>query len=723
MMSRRTFLGISAGVAAAATAAYAVKWPKFDLSGASAEYVEGLGQEKWIATSCLNCPTRCAVNVRAVQVENDSTWRAVRILGNTRSSYSGGKTCPRSHVGLQVLYDPDRLTTPLKRNNTAKGRNVDPAWTEMTWQEALDAIADRLNGLSSPNKLLVLQGLNTTSDTDLISRLAKAYGTANLVSEDSMELDADREGKRLADGRNDSGYDLENANYVLAFGANIVESERPLARNLRMWGKIRRERATRARVVVVDPRYSVTAAKSDEWIPVNPGTEGALAMAMAGVIIDEGLYDTNFVSNWTTGFDSFKGLALSGDFSPETIAEKTGVGADVIRRIAREFAQAKPALAWSGPDATSWPHGSYASHAIYCLNALVGSIDVPGGILYQESPPYTDIAIAGSDPGIDFKTAAELIADGDVDAVIGFNSNLIMSAPNTSAWDNNLSNLPYYVHIAPSLTETAAYADIVLPACTYLEEWAYESALPGSGYAEARIKQPVVEPMYDSRPVAQIVFDLASQLGGAAANAFENIGNTPEGFVEHRTSAFVSWNTFKADGVWKGADYKYGKWATVFNTASGKFEFVSANLDKVNDIEFLGSHADYPLKLVVYDPVLNIRNGSQNYPWAQEMFLVMHGRGWDNFIEISAHTAHEMHIGDGDTVWVESDFGKVKAQAKLIEGILPGVLAIASGQGHYSSGQWADGMGVNPNDVIGTVYDEASGQPAFFSTRVRVYKA
>ncbi len=127
--------------------------------------------------------------------------------------------------------------------------------------------------------------------------------------------------------------------------------------------------------------------------------------------------------------------------------------------------------------------------------------------------------------------------------------------------------------------------------------------------------------------------------------------------------------------------------------------------------------------LSTYRPLLNIENGSQNYPWAQEMFLVMHGSGWTNFVEINRQTARALGIRDREMVWVESPFNKIKIRARVIEGIHPQVVSIAYGQGHYADGQWQKGIGVNPNEVIGVDYDHLSGQSSFFNTRVKVYKA
>ena len=145
-------------------------------------------------------------------------------------------------------------------------------------------------------------------------------------------------------------------------------------------------------------------------------------------------------------------------------------------------------------------------------------------------------------------------------------------------------------------------------------------------------------------------------------------------------------------------------------------------LPHYEEVKFLGDSQSYPLMLSTYQPLLNIENGSQNYPWAQEIFLVMHGTGWTNFAEMNSQTARDLGIRDGDMVWVESSFNRIKIRARVIEGIHPQVITIASGQGHYADGEWQQGIGVNPNEIIGVDYDRLSGQSSFFNTRVKVYK-
>ncbi|MFC1873869.1 molybdopterin-dependent oxidoreductase [Chloroflexota bacterium] len=762
-ITRRSFLKALTLAGTTIAASRFIRFPRSSALASPSLESEGVISEKWITTSCLNCATRCATHVRVVN------GKAVRIAGNPLSQVSEGEICPRGHIGLQVLYDPGRVPGPLKRTNPAKGWGVDPGWVPISWSQALNEVGGRLKSLrdkAEPHRLLLFHGLNTTSDEDLIHRFAHAYGTPNVVSGEALDNEAVKLGRWMADGSDSSiAYDFGQANYILAFGAGIIESEKPLARNLRLWGKIRRERPHRARVVVIDPRYSVTAAKANRWLPVKPGTDAALAMAIANVIISEDLYDVEFIENQTAGFDEYQELCLNS-YSPETVAAITGIEADTIREIAREFARTKPSIAWVGRGVAGWPNGSYNSYAIFCLNALVGSIDTPGGIIYQEDPAYREMPASIDDdiardgrararldlgrtnlfpaaPVVTNQVADSIIAGSPYPAevAIGFNSNFSMTAPGAWRWDEALKKVPYYVHVAPFISEMAEYADVLLPASTFLETWSYDHSPPGSGFAELKIKQPVVEPLYDTRSITGIIFEIARSLEGTVAGSFSRIGDDAQGFVRYRTETIIPWDNFRDRGVWVGPEYQYYKYGRVFNTPSHKFEFRSGNLEdilnkaeKVVDDNLaylphyevagtLGNEGEYPLTLGTYQPLLTIENGSQNYPWAQEMLLVMHGVGWTNFAEMNGETARTLGIGDKDMVWVESPFNRIKLRARVTERIHPQVVAIASGQGHYAAGEWQRGIGVNPNEIIGVDYDYLSGQSSFFNTRVKVYRA
>jgi anaerobic selenocysteine-containing dehydrogenase len=695
--------------------------------------------------------------------------KAVQIKGNRSSLVSEGQICPRGHIGLQVLYDPERILFPLKRSQPQKGRGIAPQWKPISWDQAMEEIVGKLRTLRNafePHHLLLFSGLNSRSNEDLLSRFAEAFGTPNLVSGDGLDREAEKTGNWMADGHFDAcAYDLDQTNYLISFGADLLESTPPVARWLRKWGKMRREKPIRTKVVDVQPRYSLTAAKSDEWIPIKPGTDAALAMAIAHVIIREELFDHRFVKEWTVGFDQYRQMALQ-HYAPEAVSKITGIPAETIYRIAGEFSRTRPALAIPGKGAIAWPGGSFTGYAIHCLNALVGSIDVPGGILYQESPgyrtipnvTYDEIAKKGLEqPSLDLHGTevfpAARVATNQVpravleekpypiEMAIGFNSNFNMTGPATGQWEEALKKIRYYVHVAPFISEMAEFADLVLPSTTFLEEWGYDHSPHGTGVAETRIKQPVVKPMGDAKSIGDILFRLAERVPGPVTKAFTDVGGSAEGFARLRTSSLVPWEEFLKKGVWKGPAYQYGKHSRIFNTPSKKFEFVSGNLRALqikkgrsvkeeipssphySDVKWLGEEGKYPLILFPYQPLLTLENGSQNYPWAQEVFLPMQGVGWVSPAEINSETARTLNLRDRDEVWIESPFGKIRTLVKVSEGVHPGIVCIPSGQGHTSYGKWQKGIGCNPNEIIGIDFDRLSGQSAFFNTRVKIYKA
>src|SRR4030042_51406 len=293
---------------------------------------------RWIPTSCLNCPARCGITVKV------AGEKAIQIKGNHSSLISEGQICPRGHIGLQVLYDPERILSPLKRSQPKKGKGIAPQWKPVSWDQAIEEIVGKLRTLRDdfgPHHLLLLSGLNSRSNEDLLSRFAEAFGSPNLASGDGLDREAEKTGNWMADGHFDAcAYDLDQTNYLLSFGADLLESTPPVARWLRKWGRLRREKATRTKVVDVQPRYSLTASKSDEWLPIKPGTDGALAMAITHVIIKEELFDHRFVKEWTVGFDQYQQIALQ-HYAPETVSKITGIPAETIYRIAGEFGRTR----------------------------------------------------------------------------------------------------------------------------------------------------------------------------------------------------------------------------------------------------------------------------------------------------------------------------------------------------------------------------------------------
>ena len=759
-MNRREFLKASAF--AGVVAAVSPQFLQFTAAGLLSSPATDLASEaeRWVVTSCLHCPAACPLRVRVIN------GRAVQILGNSLSPTTQGQICVRAHLALQALYAPNRVAAPMKRINRLPG--VKPQWAAISWERALAEVATGLKGLQDggkPHQLLILAGLVSSGEQAILARLAQALGTPNLVFEGSFSHTGDVAGRWLADGHGELPvYDLARSRYVLAFGANILESERPLSRLQRMWGYMRRERPDRGKVVVIDPRYSVTACKADEWLPINPGTDAALALGLAHVLISEDLYDRPFVERWADGFEHYQALVLR-DYEPERVAGITGISAATITRIAREFGATRPGMAWAGTGATSWPHGAYAGYAIFCLNALVGSIDVPGGVLYQEhpsyrplpslelsqeaqrglqQPPLVDEELPGLGPNA-LRLLEALVAQEpyQVGVALLVRSNPLAQLPAPHRWREALERVPFVIQATSHWDEVSPYANLVLPLSTFLESWSYDEASPGSGVAEVRLRQPVVEPMNDSRCLIDLVLALAQTMGGPVGAAFADCRAAPN-LVRYRTEPLVSWSEFLERGIWVGPTYHYSKYQKIFHTPSGKFEFYSHNLERLLEKSskatkmvtgplrllphyeaptFLGAKEEYPLSLAPYCPALLVEDGTANQPWAQQNYLPILGVGWENPVEMNRKTGEALGLKDGYLVWVQSPYSKLQARVRLIEGIHPGVVAMALGQGRSDPLGRSKVVGANPLILLGLGYDEAGGQAALFNTRVRVYRA
>ncbi len=790
-------------------------------------------EEQWIATGCNGCVGWCPLMVRVVN------GKAVRITGNPNSAWTTGKTCPRAQLNLQILYDPDRIKTPLKRTNPNKGRDQDPGWVPITWDEALSTITLKLKELRdkrTPERFALLRGrYDEASATVLYSRFAKAYGTPNSFSHSSICAESTKGGRWMAIGDYDySGYDWYNANYIISFGAPILESHRPTSGIVAAWGEVRRGGRARAKFVMVDPRCSVTASKADEWVPVNPQTDGALALGMAHEILTAGLWDKSFVGDFdknspvkkfetgkaipeeftaqvekevedpvtkekkkvteTVSGKTFKESMTSGlikwwntylkDFTPQIAAEKTGISEDIVKRLAREFAGTKPSAAVWGRGSDAKPAGSFSSYAIISLNALSGSIEKV--VNHRPSIKYTDEAIkveqddaakeGTKKPKIDesktkkFPQAgvvtnniADKMLQGNpypIEFALAWWSNFAFSAPGSRRWEDVFKKIPFLVHHTTHISETSIYADILLPAKTYIEKWGFNHPAGTAGLSRGTtLFQPAVEPLYDCRSELELGLELGERLGQhypSIKKSFSGIGgrygDTAEGYVKARTEE--QWKSFS--GGWdefrqKGATNHYYKAKTEFATPSKKFEFYSGTLKDLfkklemtdQEIEallikakgdvryvphyeepiFIGSKETYPLVLVGYKLGLNQEGRSQNTPLYQMHTFVNYQAGGTNFAEINRKTAEKYGISDGDDIYVESEVGRIKIKAKVAEAVHPESVCIAYGQGHFAYGNIAKNRGANPNEITGVMYDNLTGMSAFYNTRVRIYRA
>jgi anaerobic selenocysteine-containing dehydrogenase len=244
-----------------------------------------------------------------------------------------------------MLYNPDRIKGPLQR----VGERGSGEWQSISWENALSLVAAKLKEIrdeSQPHSLVFMHGAKPGLMHDLFARFCQTFGTPNVVEMPSSTASgsAPLVHYLMQGWRAPTGYDWENTNYLLSFGGALLEARQPSVKMLQAYSRLRRGRpGTRAKIIQVESRFSVTAAKADEWIPIEPGTEGALALSMAHVIVEEGLYDRDFIENHTFGFEDwsdedgeehigFKTLILRS-YSPRTVAAVAGISTETIRRV------------------------------------------------------------------------------------------------------------------------------------------------------------------------------------------------------------------------------------------------------------------------------------------------------------------------------------------------------------------------------------------------------
>ncbi|MFH1090324.1 MAG: molybdopterin-dependent oxidoreductase, partial [Pseudomonadota bacterium] len=355
-------------------------------------------------TVCTLCPGGCGIRVRMVNGK-----RTIKVDGQEEAPINQGKVCPLGAAGTQYQYALSRFKGPVKRV-AARGAGV---WQKVSWEDAFKEVGSRLAELRQKKMaqtVVMISSRHSSLTKALTARFMQAYGSPNLIFTPSLGLAADfaqraQFGPQLKDDQelfqrlqlaqeNSLGYDLEHADYVLSFGCGVIEGWGSPVRSIQAYSAWRA--GGKAKLIQIDTWASLTASKADEWIAVRPGSDGALALGMAHVMVKEGLFNAKFVSEHTHGFDAFKAMLLK-DYAPAAVQLLTGVSPTIITKLARQFAQAKRPLAIAGRGKGSLPTPVYELMAVMSLNALAGNINQPGGVNVRQDLPLKSWAAAEPD--------------------------------------------------------------------------------------------------------------------------------------------------------------------------------------------------------------------------------------------------------------------------------------------------------------------------------------
>ncbi len=690
------------------------------------------GEVSYVNSVCTLCPGGCGITVTKVEE------RVIKIEGLKGHPVNDGGLCLLGLSGAQLLYGHRRVKTPLKK--------VNGKFKKISWNEAIAEVAKRLTELRSKgksHKVAFIAESDRGTITELINRFMTVYGSPNFIRTPSI-LDSYELTMHLMQGVQAApGFDFENADFVLSFGSGILDGWGSPVRMFRANSKWRRYGG---KLIQIEPRLSNTAAKSDQWIPIKPGSEGALALGIAHVIIRDSLYNKDFVHKYAAGFERWERPVMDG-FSPEIVTKITGVDPSTITALARNFAQASKPIALCGRGRGTTPGSLKEFIAVHALNALVGNINQPGGIWAIPEPDYINwpelemdsvasegmqtqrIDGAGSQqyPNARYMLnhLPELInsaTSSPIEALFISGSNPLYTLPDTASAKEALAKIPFVASFSSYMDETAQIADLILPNHVYLERYEDVPVTSGIQYPLIGLAKPVVDPLFNTKHTGDVVIQLAKALGGFIESAFpweryqdcleETLGN--------------KWNALVEGGYWMDATFKVSALEKAFETTSGKFEFTNADIDSLSRFSTVvpeGDEAIYPLTLIAYDSMRLASGFIGNPPFMVKVVEDTVLKANDICLEINPITARALGLSEGKYATLTTPKGSARVRIHIFDGIMPGSVAMPRGLGHTAYDGFLANKGVNVNSLLGPSIDSASGHNAAWGIRAKLTKA
>ncbi|MCH8220343.1 MAG: molybdopterin-dependent oxidoreductase [Proteobacteria bacterium] len=670
------------------------------------------GIATWYNTVCTLCSAGCGISVRIRE------GRAKKIEGNRSHPVNQGKLCAVGQAGLNVLYNPDRIKTPLLRD----GERGSGSFRPIGWDEALTTISGVLGTLKiqkKANNAYLLSGAVSGHLNDLFALFMDQLGSQNyLQHEFSYPASLYAANKACFDEDVLPYYDIRNSKYLLSFGADYLGAWLSPVHHGVSYGHLRQGTGQRGRCVQIEPRMSLSGANADEWIAARPGSEGMLALAMAHSIVEQGLYAGADAGDWQQALAAY---------SPASVAGPSGISAARIVRIATEFAAASPSLAIGGGAAGASTNGTANLVAVNVLNFIGGNIGEAGGILFN---PASTFSIDAPRPRAGYQEMLKLFASlsgDDAEVLILHDTNPVFTLPSSANVAAAVMAVPYVIGMSSFMDETMALADIILPLDTYLEVWGDSIPDPGVGFAVASIAQPVVKRLYDTRSAGDIILALAHQIGG------ELPANMPWTSMENYIMEM--WRAVYQGKSNDSSDHGFRKfWLSILESgvwgerspqqARPRQAMSQAMLSAVHMTQpsFAGNESEYRFVMQPYLSLAFQDGRGANLPWLQELPDPLTSVVYNSWVELNPKTAAELAIHEGDVLLIESTAGSLEAPAFIYQAIRPDVVAMPIGQGHGNYGRYASGRGSNPIEILAPETDIDSGGLAWSATRVKISK-
>jgi len=655
-----------------------------------------------VPSTCGLCPAGCGILGFVEEGE------LVGLAGNPEHPYNRGALCALGSAGMNLVASAPRILKPLRR----KGDRGEGRWEEISWEEALGEVGANWKALrEEAGRGSLVISAPERQVTPLLRRFLAAFGNGVLAEADSWEAPAE---KRAYGAFWEGGVgvpDLGRAARVLNFGGDPLGSPRQLVGAGRQWAEAS---GRGCRWITLDPRLSATAARSDRWIPLKPGTDGFLALAIAHEILRNGWEDRAFLQS-KTDVDREGLWQVLSEWTPERAASVSQVPPGVLEKIAEEFAKAEGAVAIFGSGVTARAGGVEAAQAVLLLNFLTGNIERRGGcwmprrVRWQEpdpKPPEREAPVLAGTLFWDLER-------GNVQAgcLLSFQTNPALTDPEcgkTAGILKDRKRIPYHVAMVTTWNETARLADLVLPAATYLESWSLaEHAGLEPGLVLVSLRQPVIEPRAEARPLEQVLLDLAGRMGGGLGERvpFE----TPRRYYERLIQ-----ETFGAGNEAVGLEALR---ARGFSSALPDSIELAAPGDAKDSAGGQGEGRPYRIGRVLEglrSRFASLLKGEAAPGRGLGRTLILHAsptRGdetafckWvaeidhDDPLWMHPLAAGEIGCRDGDWVAIQGPGGEIETRVRLTEGIHPDAVAMASWPGDPDSIALSEAGGLAEGD-------------------------
>ncbi|MBD3868206.1 MAG: molybdopterin-dependent oxidoreductase [Acidobacteria bacterium] len=724
-VTRRGFLGTSACTLAGLTLTGCESGGlRFFSDAEASEPGAGGSYEKF--SVCANCVNKCGIKAKVV------AGRLKKLDPNPHFPKSRSMLCAKGQAGVQVLYDKDRLKHPLIRT----GPRGSGQFRQASWEEALDHVAEGLAKIRDKyGASSVLFSSTEGLQEHFFREFSAAFGSANHVRHPSLCLASGNVGFFSVFGTVPA-FDVANTQYMIFSGANRLESF-ITPDTIDLVDVLEKKKA---KLVYLDPRYTVTASKADTWLPIKPGTDLAFYLALIHVLITEELYDKDFVARYTIGFDEVA-AGIAGN-TPEWAEQECGVPARQIREIAREFAYHAPRSFIYKGRRTSWTtNDTPMRQAMAIANALVGNWDREGGLVPKQSlrkgevdldvwPPLPDqdcivsmeekhpLANAGDGTYLDFREKVMLDEPYPIRGWFVYKQNPMHSLPDRGLTRRMIDKMEFVVVTDIMPTDTAWLADVILPESSYLER---EDPVVGfqDPYPFLSMRNKVVDPVHDTKPNFEIMQELSRRLGfpeffDYKIKAMQRAQLEPFGLEPESLEATGMWSDRKERTYGKSLKEGYR-----FRTPSGKIELASERFRRrgYNPVPVYEPQDAIPgnqFKLLVGKNAYFTHASNQNNPWLHELMP-------DNGLWLNSKPAAQRGISNGDIVRVKSAVGEVEVRAIVTERIRPDCVHLPHGFDHISPlMSRVHGAGACDSDLLISREDHISGNAALHETLVTV---